>query len=182
MKKIVLSYGLISGAIISVLMLITMPHSMEDFDMESGQWIGYTTMVIALSMVFFAIKSYRDKYQQGVISFGKGFLTGLYITLIAGSMYAFTWEIMYRNMDGDFMEVYKTHMVKEMQKQGMPETEIKAKTAEMDQMAQMYKNPVFRFAFTLLAEFLPVGIVISLISAAILRKRNPSIETSVKQI
>jgi hypothetical protein len=182
MRKIVLTYGVISGAVISALMFFTMPGSMKDVNMESGQWIGYTTMVIALSLVFFAIKSYRDKYQQGVISFGKGFLTGLYITLIAGSMYAFTWEIMYRNMDGDFMEVYKTHMVKEMQKKGTPETEIKAKVAEMDQMAQMYKNPVFRFVFTLFVEFLPVGILISLISALILRKRNPTVETSVNKI
>src|SRR5690349_19857432 len=94
MKRIVLIFGLIGGVIVTSLMLLMLPETKEDF--KSGEIIGYSTMLIALSSIFFAIKLHRDKNLGGSITFGKGFLLGLYITLVAGVIYSIGWEIYYQ--------------------------------------------------------------------------------------
>jgi len=91
MKKIVLTYGIIGGVIVSAMMWLTLGSGKHDFD--NGMRIGYTTMVIALSTIFFAVKTYRDKYLGGEINFARAFLMGLYITLIASTMYAASWMV-----------------------------------------------------------------------------------------
>src|ERR1043165_378707 len=103
MKKIILTYGLIAGAIVSAMMLISMPlYNKGLISLDYGELIGYTTMVIALSMVFFGIKSYRDDHQNGAITFGKALQVGLLISVIATVMYAFAWEISYSQMSDEF--------------------------------------------------------------------------------
>lgn len=78
MRKVILTFGLLAGAIISIIM-ITGIALYENGVMTSyfNELVGYATMVIALSMVFFGIKSYRDNYQKGAINFWKGFQVGL---------------------------------------------------------------------------------------------------------
>ncbi|HEY8898017.1 MAG TPA: DUF4199 domain-containing protein, partial [Niastella sp.] len=86
MKKTVIVFGLISGLIISALLIITTTcYSSNHF--EGSEVLGYAGMLVAFSFIFVGIKSYRDKYNGGVISFGKATLTGLYITLIGSTMY-----------------------------------------------------------------------------------------------
>ena len=143
-------------------------------DFENGEVIGYSTMVIALSMVFFGIKSYRDNYQNGAITFTKGLQVGIMITLIASLMYAFSWELYYQNQPEDqpsFMESYVEFSINKMKTDGASEAEVNQAIQEMNNMAEMYENPFVRFGFTL-AEILPVGIIITLLSAALLRKES----------
>lgn len=171
MKKIVLTYGIISGIIVTTLMLVGISVMQHKEDMSSSMLLGYTTMVISLSLIFFAVKSYRDNELGGMISIGKGFLIGLYITLIAGSIYAIGWDIYYRSTDEQFMQQYSDMVVRDMQKAGKSEAEISTQVEEMKVMAEYYKNPIVRFGFTIM-EILPVGIIISLITALILRKKT----------
>ena len=171
MKKTVLIYGLISGFIVTALMYMNMPGKGEKMNFENGEMLGYATMIIALSLIFFAIKSYRDKQAGGKITFGKGFLIGLYITLIAGTVYALGWEIYYRSSGGTFMQQYMEYYQQKMHEKGVAPAEIEAKMQEMSTISEYYKNPLVRFVMTLM-EILPVGIVISLIAAALLKKKN----------
>lgn len=171
MKRIILIYGLIAGVIISALMLLTIPLTMGHDDMKFNYLLGYVTMVVALSTVFFAIKAYRDKELGGHISFGRGFLIGLYITLIAAVLYAASWEVYYQMNGAEFMSKYAANQIQEMRSAGASEEAIQKEMANMQKMMQWYKNPIFRFGFTMI-ELLPVGIIISLISAAILRKKE----------
>jgi hypothetical protein len=54
MKKIILVYGLIAGVIVGAMLLITMPlYESGTLKLDNGEWLGYTTMVVALSLVFF---------------------------------------------------------------------------------------------------------------------------------
>lgn len=175
MKKIILINGLIAGLIVSGLMVITHPL-VEDgtLDYDSGMLVGYTTMLLALSMVFVGIKSYRDQ-EGGFISFGKACRIGLLITLIASVMYGITWDIYYRVAASDFTEKYARHYLEKMKEEGASAEEVSAMQIEMQQFGEMYRNTFIRFGFTLM-EILPVGIVITLLSAAILRKSetNPA--------
>jgi hypothetical protein len=135
-------------------------------------------MVIALSMVFFGIKSYRDNYQKGVINFWKGFQVGLFIALIASLMYAITWEAYIQTrpagaasfMDA-CMDMYNDNIINKMKEKGASAAEIDQEVKKMDDFKRMYGNPAIRFGVTLM-EILPVGIIITLISAAVLRKKE----------
>ncbi len=169
MKKIILVYGLIAGAIVGGMMLITMPlYESGELNYENGELTGYTTMVVALSLVFFGIKSFRDHHANGVVSFGKAFLVGLSITLVASVMYAFAWEISFHNMAPSFIDKMGQEYVTKLKEQGTTEEEIKKKSEDFE----IYKtNFPIRFSITLV-EIFPIGLLISLISAGLLKRKE----------
>lgn len=171
MRKVIITYGLIAGAIVVVLMYLTMPIGKENRDYDLGMVLGYVSMIAALSMIFFGVKALRDKYLGGSITFGKALLTGLSITLVAGMVYAIGWEIYYNTVAGDFMTDYTTFYIEKMKEEGASQAEIDEMTASMAAMAENYKNPVIRFGMTLL-EILPVGIFISLVCAGLFYRKN----------
>ncbi|MCB0700874.1 MAG: DUF4199 domain-containing protein [Chitinophagales bacterium] len=174
MRKVVLTFGITAGLIVVVLMFLTMPSVLSG-DMEAGEAIGYTTMVLALSSIFFAIKTYRDKYLGGSIKFGKAFVIGLLISLIASFMYSTGWEayMSINNIDGqEFMESYMDSKVEKMKEVGAAQTEIDAAIEEGKYWMKIMTNPLYRFLFTMFGEMFWVGLIVSLICAAILRNKN----------
>src|SRR5690242_15701128 len=99
MKKIITTYGLIAGVLLGIFMWISMPLLRNGaVDFSNGMWMGYAGMVIALSLVFFGVKSYRDNYLNGAISFGQAFKVGILISLVASVMYCISWEVMYNTI------------------------------------------------------------------------------------
>lgn len=172
MKRIILIYGLIAGTILGGMFAVTAPlwrSGIITFD--NGMWVGYTTMVIALSLTFFGIRSYRDNYLGGVISFGTAFRVGISITLIASLLYCIAWEICYRTLFPDFMDIAARHTQETMKNSGATAQEIATKMAKFQKSAESYKNPLIRFAITFM-EIFPVGLLITLLSAALLRKKE----------
>lgn len=168
MRKNVWTFGLIAGAI-NALWLIGMVMSGREIDFDNGEILGFSAMIIAFSFIYVAIKNYRDKYNHGVITFGKAFQIGLYISLIASTCYVLTWLIEYNYFIPDFAERYAAHIIGSMEKAGAPAAEIESKVAEMKTFGEMYKNPFFNAALTYV-EILPVGLLISVISSLILKK------------
>jgi hypothetical protein len=172
MKRIILIYGAIAGAVIGGMLLITMPmYEAGTLKMDNGEILGYSTMTIAFSVIFFAVKSYRDKELNGVISFGKAVKLGLLIYLVAAVIYALCWEISYSRIGDGFMEKMTEHYMAREQAAGATQAELVAKQEQMKSFSEMYKNPVIRFSWTLL-EPSPVGVIITLISAFLLRRKN----------
>ncbi|QHV94527.1 DUF4199 domain-containing protein [Spirosoma endbachense] len=172
MKRIVLIYGLIAGTIVGGMFAVTAPLWQNGtITFDNGMWVGYATMVIALSLIFFGIKSYRDNHSGGAISFGTAFKVGILIALIASLLYCIAWEICYNTLYPNFMEMAAQYKQATMKNSGATAQEIAKTMAEFQESAESYKNPLVRFAFTLM-EIFPVGVVISLISAALLRKKE----------
>ncbi|MEM9052255.1 MAG: DUF4199 domain-containing protein [Bacteroidota bacterium] len=170
MKRIVIIWGLIGGGIISTFMAISMLSMADNTDFENAELYGYTAQVVALSAIFIGVKTYRDKQLNGSITFGKAFLTGLYIALIAATMYVVTWMILSECCLQDFAANYFQSEIEKVQSSGLSEEEIALQIQDMEDMMEMYNKPIFKFFFTYI-EILPLGIIISLISAAILRKK-----------
>ena len=167
MKKIVLTFGLISGVVITALMWLMLALMKAGVSSHSLVF-GYATMIIALSLVFFGIKSYRDN-NGGRITFLKGLQIGILISLISAVCYGISWEAYYRTSGADFMQQYTAQYIDQMRAKGSSDAEIAETQKQMDQFAEQYKNFFVRFGMTLM-EILPVGIVVTLISAALLRK------------
>ncbi len=172
MKKTVLTFGLISGVMISVLMdgslllssKIGPGHSMA---------LGYTIMVASFMLVYFGIRSYRDNTLGGQISFGRAFSCGILITLITTVCYVATWEVLYFNFIPHFMDSYFAAQIHKVQSLGLDAATTAARVAAIERSQQLYQNPIINAAYTFI-EPLPVGLVITLISAAVLRRKAPA--------
>jgi hypothetical protein len=172
MRKIILVNGLLAGIIVSAMVVISIPLQTQGvITMDNGMLIGYASMLIALSTIFFGIKTYRDQYENGTISFWQATRIGLSIALVAAVVYAVTWEIYFRFKGEEFMTYYAACYVDKMKSHGATEAEISTARKEMIAWNEFYRNPFIRFGMTL-TEILPVGIFVSLVSAAILRKRE----------
>ncbi len=174
MKKLVWIYGLIAGAIVSTFMAfssIRCCSNPERMMSNSSMILGFLAMFISFSFIFVGVKAYRDKYQNGVISFGKAFGMGLLIALLASSIYVITWAFVYHFAIPNFMDVYTEHMIK-LAKASGDSAEVKEKIAGLQKGREMYHNPVY-FTLITYAEILPVGIFMSLLAALILRRKKP---------
>jgi hypothetical protein len=170
MKKTVWTFGLISGGILSVMMLAVLPFQ-DSIGFDRGAVIGYATMVLAFLLVFFGIRSYRDNVGGGTVSFGRAFAVGALIVVVAGMCYVATWELIYFKLSPGFVEKYAAYTIEKAKAGGESQAAIDKKVAETEKFTAMYRNPAINAAITFL-EPLPVGLVIALVSAGILRRKR----------
>ena len=171
MKKTVLTFGLISGGITALMMFLTLPL-IDRVSFDKLEVLGYTTIVLSFLMVFFGIRSYRESVGGGTITFGKAMKVGLLITLISCACYVIAWEIIYYGIAPDFVEKYSNYMIEKARAAGASAQELAAQKAQMESLKAMFDNPLINIAITLL-EPLPIGLLVTLISAAILRRKEP---------
>jgi Protein of unknown function (DUF4199) len=172
MKKTVLTFGLISGAISSVMMVATVPFA-DRIGFDKGAVVGYTAMVLSFLLVFFGIRSYRDNVGNGQITFGKAFAIGISITLISCIFYVVTWEILYFNFLPDFMDKYSAYVVDKLKASGAGAAAVHAKLQELKKFKELYDKLLFNALMTFI-EPLPIGLAVTLISAAMLKKKAQS--------
>lgn len=170
MKKTVWTFGLISGAIVSALMVMSLPFE-KYIGTDKALVVGYTTMVIAFMLIFFGIRSYRDNVAGGHIRFGRAFAVGALIALISSACYTATWEVIYFGFRPDYAAKFQAAQIDRVKKSGASQAEIDRAVVEVQKWAEMYSNPAINVAMTMI-EPLPVGLIISLVSAGILSRRR----------
>jgi hypothetical protein len=170
MKKIVLTFGLISGGIMSAMMLVTLPFQ-DAIGFDRGAIVGYTSMVLAFLLIYFGVRSYRDNIAGGTVRFGRAFAVGALIAVVASLCYVATWEVIYFKLAPDFMTKYQAHMLEKARANGENAEAIARKKADMDKFGELYKNPAINAAITFL-EPLPVALIVSLVSAGVLSRRK----------
>ena len=169
MGRIIAVYGAIAGVIVVIGMFISITFVADHGAM--GMVAGYLSMLAALLFVFVGVKRYRDVDLGGVIGFRKAFGVGLGIGLVASLFYILGWEVYMWRTGGTFMADYIAQSVEDMRAAGKSAAEIAQFSSEMDAMAQQYRNPLFRMALTL-TEILPVALIVSIVSAALLRRSS----------
>ena len=170
MRKVVLTFGLIAGAILSAMMLATMPF-IGSIGFDRAEIIGYTTMVAAFLMIFFGIKSYRDNVAGGAIGFGRALGIGVLIAAVAAVCYAATWQVVYYRLVPDFAAKYQAHLIDKARRNGDSEESIARQKADMDRFAEWFRNPALNAAIAFV-EPLPVALIVSLVSAGVLSRRK----------
>jgi hypothetical protein len=170
MKKTVLTFGLIGGAILSTMMLVTLPFH-DAIGWDRAELLGYTTMVLAFLLIFFGVRSYREKVGGGTVRFGRGLAVGALIGVVASLCYVATWEVIYFTVAPDYMSKYEAHILDKARASGETDDAIAKKKAEMDKFAKLYENPVINAGMTFL-EPLPVALVVALVSAGVWSRRR----------
>ena len=167
--KYALVYGLLSGFVVSAVIVAGLAVGGHDSGVFGTLWFGYLVMLVALTFIFVGVKRYRDVERGGVIRFLPAFGMGLAIAICAGIAYACVWEVYLASTGYRFMDEYIAAMLRHRQAEGASAAELARMSAEMAPMRESYANPLFRFPMTFL-EIFPVGLVVALISAALLRK------------
>ena len=170
MKKTVLTFGLISGAVLSAMMLLTIPFQ-DRISFGTAEVIGYTTMVMASLLVFFGVRSYRENVAGGELTFGRALRVGLLITLVSSACYVATWQVIYYRLAPGFGDKYAEHYLQRERESGATPEQLEATAQRMEQFKALYRNPFFNIAITFL-EPLPIGLAASLITAGVLRRRQ----------
>lgn len=169
MKKSVLKYGLLSGLALAIMMSATVPFE-HRINASWAMVVGYTTMVLSFLIVFVGVKHYRDADCGGSITFGRAFVVGGLMMLISCACYVAAWEILNATVEKNFAHDYTAALVKHAQNSGLQGAALQAKIAEARNFEVMYANPLYRVPMTLL-EPLPVGIIMALVTAGILRRK-----------
>jgi hypothetical protein len=170
MKKTVLTFGVLSGVLSAAMMAATMPFA-EAIGFDRMLVVGYTSIVISFLFVYFGVRSYRDNVLGGQISFGKGFQAGMLITLISCFFYVSAWLVVYYNFIPDFADKYAAYLVEDQRANGASQAEIDKVVQDSEEMKAMLANPLINAAVTFTEPF-PVGLIITLISAGVLKKRE----------
>lgn len=178
MQKIIIRYGLISGVISSVLLLVVTLIGKSIIEKQGGldkffdygAYLGFTCIILSLTLVFIGIKSYRDQHNAGRITFGKAFQIGILVTIISCVCYALTWLVCYYNFFPTFMDDFSAYHLQKLKESGESAAEIAKQAAEMNHTKEMYQNPLYNFAITFMEPF-PVGLLMTAVSAFVLKKK-----------
>lgn len=173
MRKTVLTFGLISGAVSAVTMLITIPFA-DKIGFDKGEILGYTLIVLTALLVFFGVRSYRENASGGRLTFARGFAVGILITLLSNVFYVATWEVVYFKFMPDFADKYAAYTIERVKSSGASQEKIEKTTREAQQFKQMYNNPSINVALTF-GEVFPIGLGVTLLSAAVLRKKSANV-------
>ena len=170
MKNTVLKFGLYSGVVSATLMFLT-TFFVESIGFDRGVYVGYTAILISFLFVYFGVRSYRDNVLGGQITFARGFNAGILITLISCACYVATWEFVYFNLMPDFAEKYTAYAIEHARASGATQQAIDATARQMEDFKRMYDNPLMNAAITFTEPF-PIGLLVTLISAAVLRTKK----------
>lgn len=170
MQKNILKFGLIAGVITAVFMVLTMLLLPPQADSNWGALVGYASMIIAFSTIFFGIRSYRDRTANGQLTFLQGLTLGIGITSIATVFYVTVWMIYYPLGGQEIMDNYFNTSLEKIKNSELGEAEKLKKLGDMTTFKQEYQNPLVRILYSIF-EIFPVGLVIALISALILRRK-----------
>jgi len=169
MTRIILTYGLISGAVIAATITATIILSVGG-PPHSSVWLGYLIMLVALSAILVGVKQYRDQTLGGVIKFRTALLLGLGIAVCASVAYVAVWETYLAVTHYTFMSAYIEQMLAAKRAAGVTGAAYQKLVAEMETMRVQYANPLYRMPMTFM-EIFPVGLLIALVSAVLVR--NP---------
>jgi hypothetical protein len=172
MKKTVLTFGLMAGVMISVLMSCSL-LLVNSFGSGHSMVLGYTMMVASFLLIYFGIRSYRDNTLAGQISFGRAFACGLLIALLTSVCYVAVWEVVYFKFMPHFMDSYFAAQIGKVQSSGLDPATTATRVAAIRRSQQSYQNPLVNMVYTLM-EPLPVGLIVTSVSSALLRRKVPA--------
>ena len=131
MTKTVLTFGVISGLILSAMFVITMPF-INRIGFDKSMVIGYASMLAASLLIYFGIRSYRDNVAGGTVGFGRAFAVGALIVAVSSTLYVATWEYIWPRYMPDFYERYQEHQLEAARAKGATPAELDRQRAELE--------------------------------------------------
>ena len=153
MKSTILKYGVygfLTGLIVFTLHLVL---GIKNLDYSTNEILGYVSIFISLSFIYFGIKHYRDNVNNGVISLGKAIAIGTLISLMVGVGIGIADFIYTEFINPDFFKSYEDMLIKQ------------GREAEI---IKMTSTTAALFMIVLVSI---IGFIISLLSALFLQRK-----------
>ena len=179
MKSYVVKFGFVSGGISAALMILTFVILRGPWLFDNGAYVGYAGMVLSFAVIYVGVRQYREQAGQGSVSFGKALQAGLLMALISSCCYTILWLCINHFLWPNFTDDYIQHEMTRLRQSGAAEAVLQQKMKALEEYKSMAANPLVNALLTL-TEPLPVGIIVALISAAILRKKPANAGESVR--
>lgn len=170
MKKNVWIFGLIAGSLIAAIANYMAWVCCANPEFETNDFLGYTSMLVIFSLIFVGIRNYRNHYLGGQITFSHALKAGFFMSLIASTLYVVVWLVDYYVFIPDYIDYYVSHVMYKTRTGGATEAELAETAKNMANFKEMYKNPLFVIISTFVEVF-PIAMVVSLISALILKRK-----------
>ena len=168
MKNIIWKFGLGIGFAMALVMIIGTLAAGTPPDYGVMEIIGYTGFILSALVIVLGIKVYRDRIAGGKISYRKGFTVGIGITAVAALVVGIYTFVHIAWMDPDFGESYIEWQIEEMKSEGIAAAELEREVVALREKQEMLGSP-FMQAIVMYATILVIGLLITLISAAILK-------------
>jgi hypothetical protein len=169
LTKTVLLFGLISGAAHLAMTAATIPY-IYSHNFTMSDVLGYSSIVVSALILFFGIRSYRQRTADGRMTFGRGFLVGLLITLVFCACHVVIFEIIYFKVLPDFGARWAECEVAHARAKGGSPQDVAAAEKNAQTFKKLFDDPTTN-ALVNFATTFPIGLVLAGVSAAILRKR-----------
>jgi hypothetical protein len=168
MLRIILTFGIAAGLLVAFPMFLSLTN-LDLTAISNSMFVGFLIMALAFSMIFVGVKRYRDQIHGGTVKFLPALAVGLGISAVASIVYVIGWEISLAATNNAFIDSYATFLVESVRaKAGVTPAEIQKAMTEAEAFKTMYANPLIRLPMTFI-EIFPVGLLVSLIAAALLR-------------
>lgn len=170
MKKTIKKFGTYAF-IIGVVLFFCMLYFGSTFDYGTQEILGYATIVIALSTVFFGVKHYRDKENKGKLSFKKALGLGLMISVFVGLGIGLMDGFYVSVINPDFFQEYSEASMKVLKEAGDTQ-KLEEMKAQMQQFESMSPIALSLFSGGLMfITVMLVGLIISILSGLLLQKK-----------
>ena len=160
MKNYILKYGSVGGLILIVLGLLNWYLIAPYFTVSTSQTVGYLGITLSFLCVPMGIKYFRDKLNNGVVSFIQAFKIGISITLVV-SVIMFFYSMLFHIFQGEKFQ--------EWQFKDLQGAELQAMQEQMAAMPEFSTTPWFQGLVLFVLVFL-IGLVVCLLSAFLLKQ------------
>lgn len=167
MFKLNFKYGIYSFTTALILFALVLLLGSE-LSHTNQELLTYGSMVISLSFVFFAIKSYKDQESRGILSFSKGLKIGVFISLFASFGIAII-DVLYTSViNPDWATDYIEESLKNMESLSAQDYE-REKTLLIKQMED-YGHPLLMGLLMFITTFI-IGLMITFLSSLIFKSK-----------
>lgn len=172
MVSVIGRFGLIYVLILAscfYLSFVVLEDTPENYDI--GEIVGYSIMLLASITIFFAIKEFKEKHNNGQLGFLDGLKIGTMLSTIGGIGFGVYNWIYLTWLNPNFTTEYMAYSEQQIRSSGLSEQEINTQLAELAQYSELIQSDWFNVFLMFMTVFI-IGLLFTLVSAAALKTPN----------
>jgi Protein of unknown function (DUF4199) len=171
MQKIIVRNGLYATLLIVALSALEFFVLSKFAGIALQEVAGYLTMLLSMVFVFLGIKQYRDKYNNGQLSFVQGMKVGILIVLIPSVAFGL-FDLLYTEvLHPGWVDEYYANYIARI-KASTPPGQLEAALQKANAQKEMFSNPLIQFLLMAATVFI-IGLIVTIIAALTLRRGKP---------